>query len=82
MISIHPHAIERLGERGATEAEAIEAVETGERFQAKYGRAGFRLNIDFSGTWQGKAYNTKQLEVFAVKEKRGWMIITVIVKYF
>ena len=41
-----------------------------------------RRNFSFNGTWQGKVYNTKQLEVYTVKEKEGLIIITVIVKYF
>ncbi len=43
-VKLHPHAIERLTERGATEAEVIATVETGETFPAKFGRTGFRRN--------------------------------------
>jgi hypothetical protein len=32
--------------------------------------------------WRGKKYNTKQVEVFAVKENDDFVVITVIIKYF
>ena len=41
-VRIHPHAAERMTERGATEAEVIATVCDGERFPAKFGRTGFR----------------------------------------
>ena len=65
-VRLHPHAVERLAERGATESEVIAAVENGERFPAKFGRSGFRHNAPFSGEWNGKRYATKQIEAYAV----------------
>ena len=41
-VRLHPHAKERLSERGATEEEIITAIETGETFPAKFGRTGFK----------------------------------------
>lgn len=80
-IRIHPHAQARLVERGATEAEVIETVREGERFPAKYGRTGFRRNFLFHGTWRDREYATKQVEAYAVEE-HGWLVITVIVRYY
>jgi hypothetical protein len=80
-IRFHPHAIERLEERGATEDEVLAAIRSGEKFPARYGRVGFRRNFAFNSIWLGKHYNTKQLEVYAVDED-GWLVITVFVKYF
>lgn len=80
-IRLHPHALERLSERGATEQEVRHTVEDGERLPAKYGRTGFRRNFTFGGEWNGKRYATKQIEVYAVEED-GWLVITVIVKFF
>ena len=57
-------------------------VESGERFPAKFGRSGFRRNFSFEGTWRGRFYGTKQVEAYAVKTGSGWLVITVIVKYF
>jgi hypothetical protein len=80
-VRLHPHAKERGAERGATEAEILAAVRGGERFPAKYGRTGFRRNFPFDAEWQGRLYRTKQIEAYAVVED-GWLVITVMVKYF
>jgi hypothetical protein len=80
-VALHPHARVRLAERGATEAEVIETVREGERFTAKFGRTGFRRNFSFGGMWRGRQYATKQVEAYAVEE-HGWLVITVIVRYY
>ena len=80
-VHFHPHARERMTERGATEAEVIAAVTGGERFPAKFGRTGFRRNFPFDADWRGRRFATKQVEAYAVKED-GWLVITVVVKYF
>jgi len=41
----------------------------GERFPAKHSRTGFRRNFSFESAWRGIFYNTKQTEVFAVRER-------------
>ena len=81
-IKIHPHARERMRERGANEKEVIETVETGERFPARFGRTGFRHNFAFDKIRKGRKYHTKQIEAFAVEEGEDWIVITVLVKYF
>lgn len=81
-IRIHPHAVARLNERGATEAEVISTIRSGESFAARLGRGGFRRNFQFDGFWRGKRYATKQVEVIAVKEADTWIVITVLVRYF
>jgi hypothetical protein len=90
-VRIHPHARQRMVERGATEAEIVATVERGEQFPAKFGRTGFRRNFVFEQTWRGHFYRTKQLEVVAVAEAEsdqtrssanGWLALTVIVRYF
>lgn len=80
-IRIHPHARERMLERGADENEVIATVQAGEVFPAKYGRTGFRRNFQVSGQWRGRHFNNKQIEAYAVEED-GWLVLTVIVKYF
>lgn len=80
-VCIHPHALARMAERGATEAEVIATVMNGERFSAKLGRTGFRRNFAYHGTWHGHAYATKQVEAYVVQEN-GWLVITVLVKYY
>lgn len=82
IVELHPHARARMAERGASEEEILATIQSGERFPARLGRTGFRRNLAFGGTWQGKVYGTKQLEVYAVEESKRWLVITVIVKYF
>jgi hypothetical protein len=80
-VSIHPHAAQRLSERGATSQEVVLTVQTGESFPAKHGRTGFRRNFVYNQTWRGRFYATKQVEAIAVPED-GWLVITVLVKFF
>ena len=79
---IHPHARERMQERGASEQEIETTIGQGERFTAKFGRQGFRRNFRFDAEWQERRYATKQIEVIAVYEEGDWLAISVIVKYF
>lgn len=82
VVRFHPHAIERLLERGASQQEVIDTLSEGERFQAKHGRTGFRRNFVLDGEWQGRVYANKQVEAYAVEEEDGWLVIAVIVKFF
>jgi len=82
MVKLHPHTLERLPERGASDAEVITTVEAGEIFPAKYGRTGFRRNFSFNSKWRGRFYATKQIEAYAVKEGEDWLVITIITRYF
>lgn len=81
-VRLHPHAQDRMQERGATEEEVVGTIEHGERFTAKHGRTGFRRNFPFDGAWNDRRYSTKQVEAFAVEEEGGWLVITVIAKFF
>ena len=57
-------------------------VEEGESFPAKYGRIGFRRNFSFEGVWRGKYYAIKQIEAFAVKDDKDFIVITILTRYF
>jgi hypothetical protein len=81
-IRIHPHAVERMSERGATEREVLETIQNGEQFPAKFGRMGFRRNFLFEKVWQGRIYATKQVEVLAVREDDDWIVIAVVTRFF
>jgi hypothetical protein len=81
-IKLHQHCRDRLAERGADEAEVVASVESGESFPAKLGRTGFRRNFPFAGIWRGRRFHTKQVEAYATPENDGWLVITVIVRYF
>ena len=81
-IRIHPHAQERMNERGATESEIIETILHGEHFPAKFGRSGFRRNFPCENEWRGRRYGSKQIEIYAIEEDESWLVITALVKYF
>ena len=81
-VRLHPHAIERLVERGCIEAEVIATVEMGESFPAKFGRTGLRRNFLSNQQWRGKRYSTKQVEAYAVREGKEWLVITFVTRYF
>ena len=82
VVRFHPHALERMEERGAFNDEVVATVEQGEQFQAKFGRTGFRRNFPFNSEWRGKHYRTKQVEAYAVREGADWLVVTVITGYF
>ncbi len=81
-VHFHPHALERLEERGVMKEEVIATVEDGEHFSAKFGRTGFRRNFPFNDKWRNRYYKTKQVESYAVREGVDWLVITVITRYF
>jgi len=81
-VKLHPHAKDRLFERGATEEEVVATVQEGEQFPAKYGRTGFRRNFSFGGIWRDKRYSVKQVEVYAVQEDDDWLVITIITRFY
>lgn len=81
-IMIHQHAKDRMVERGASEEEVVLTIKTGEEFQAKFNRIGYRHNFSFNNLWKGKKYNIKQLEVYAVRENSDLIVITVLTKFF
>lgn len=82
VVTIHDHARLRMAERGAEEAEVVQAVRTGEQFLAKHGRTGFRHNYAYNREWRGHWYAIKQVEAIAVQEAAGWVVVTVMTKYF
>jgi hypothetical protein len=81
-IRYHPHALERMKERGAAEGEVETTVKQGEQFPTKFNRTGFRRNFSFNNMWRGKYYENKQLEVYAVSEGDDWLVISLITRYF
>jgi len=81
-VELHPHARQRMGERGTTEEEIAATVRRGERSSAKFGRTAFRRNFPFDAEWRGRRYATKQVEAYAIQEGGRWLVITVIVRFF
>ena len=81
-VRLHPHAVDRLRERGATEEEVVATVKQGEQFPAKFGRTGFRRNFAFNRAWRGRRFATKQVEAYAVRGGTEWLVISFITRYF
>ena len=79
-IQIHPHAAQRIRERGATVARVREAVLLGQQSPAKFGRVVFRRVFDFGQRWNGQHYAKQQIDAFATTMNGGWLVVTV--KYF
>jgi hypothetical protein len=71
-VSLHPHAQDRLHERGATEEEVIATIERGERFPAKHGRTEFRCT--FHSMASGITGNIRQnrLRRMPSRKMAGW----------
>ena len=80
-VLLHPHALERLSERGAAESEVTAVVESGERFPAKFGRTGFVETLFTAATGGGDSIQ-RQVEAYAIEEQESWLVITVVVRYF
>lgn len=60
--------------------EVIATVKSGERFDAKHGRVGFRKEFPANRIVRGRLCRSKQVEAITV-EDNGYLVITVIVRY-
>ncbi len=80
-IQIDPHTLERAQERGASEQEIKDAIETGFDIPAKYGRMGKAKVYDFKQKRHGKYYEQKRIEVLYTIEENSIVTVTVYVFY-
>jgi len=76
------HARQRIVERGATEADVIEAINTGLKETAQRGLFQYRLNLEFNREWAGKSYRIQQVAPVIAEEEERVVVITVYVFYF
>ena len=76
------HARRQMAERGASEAEVVEAITCGERAPAKKGRTAHRRNFDYNRLWSGKRYRIKQVVPITKDESNHAVVITVYTFYF
>ena len=79
-IQIDPHTLDRAEERGTSEEEIKEVINTGISIPAKYGRIGKAKTYDFNQLRHGRYYDQKKMEVFYAVE--GDVIVTVTVYVF
>ncbi len=74
-IQIDQHTLERAEERGTSEEEITDVIETGFEIPAKRGRIGKAKVYKFRKERHGRNYEQKMVEVFYVKEED--LIVTV-----
>ena len=80
-IQIDPHTLVRSEERGASEEEIRDVLETGDRFRAKHGRLGKAKVFPFRAQRLGRFYEEKRVEVIYAQEGDTVVTITVYVFY-
>ena len=76
MVRLHPHARERMDERGATEEEVRATVEQGEPFPAKFGRErGFDETFGLTNTGMASIITRNKLKPMRSKrDLTGWSL--------
>ena len=79
-IQIDQHTLARAEERGASEEEVRDVIETGLAIPAKHGRMGKAKVYEFKKERHGSHYDQKRVEVFYVME--GDLVVTVTVYVF
>ena len=80
-IQIDPHTIQRAKERGVSESEIAETIQTGTEIAGKYGRRGRWKVFPFNSTHNSKFYLEKKLEVYFITEHERIITVTVYVFY-
>ncbi len=80
-IRIDPHTLERAEERGASEEEIIEVIQSGIPFPAKSRCLGKAKVFEFQQERMGKFYEQKRVEVIYTIEANTIVTVTVYVFY-
>ena len=80
-IQIDPHTLERAEQRGASEEEIRDVIETGFLIPAKYRRVGKAKISEFNREWRGQYYQQKRVEVFYTIAGSSIVTVTVYVFY-
>lgn len=80
-IQIDPHTLDRAAERGTSEEEIKDVINTGISIPGKYGRFGKFKIFDFMGKRHGKVFHQKRVEVFYTINKNVIITVTVYVFY-
>lgn len=80
-IRIEPHTLQRANERGASESEIIDTLETGFVIPAKTGRLGRGKIYTLNAARNSKFYKEKKVEVYYVLENENIITVTVYVFY-
>ena len=80
-IQIDPHILARAIERGTSEEEIRDVINTGFSIAGKYGRVGRCKVYDFQQTRYGRYYEQRRVEVFYTIERNTMITVTVYVFY-
>lgn len=80
-IHIEPHTMQRAIERGSSEAEIIDVIQTGEKIPAKSKRFGKAKTFGFNDFRLGKFYEEERVEVYYIVEEKDIFTVTVYVFY-
>jgi hypothetical protein len=80
-IQIEPHTLERAKERGASEDEIQDTIQTGFDIPAKGNRKGKAKIYVFRQERLGKYYEQKRIEIIYVEERDLIITVTVYVFY-
>ena len=80
-IQIDSHTLERAEERGTSEEEIKDVIESGFTIPVKYGRKGKAKVYKFGQNRHGKFNEQKRVEVIYVKEHNIILTVTVYVFY-
>jgi hypothetical protein len=80
-IQIDQHTLERAEERGTSEEEITDVIETGFEITAKHGRIGKAKVYEFRKERHGVDYEQKRVEVFYVMAEDLIVTVTVYVFY-
>jgi len=81
-IIIHPHALQRMEERGASKEEVGLTIEMGLVSPARFGRQKYGMTFSFGNYWRGELYEYKHIEAYCVIDGDDIIVVTVVVKYF
>jgi len=81
-IIIHPHALQRMEERGASREEVRRTIEAGRVSPARFGRQKYGMTFSFGNYWRAQLYEHKHIEAYCVVDGEDIIVVTVVVKYF
>jgi hypothetical protein len=81
-IRLTEHAKSYFTQRGFTEEEVINAIESSQWVIGELGKWECRKNFVYNSFWNKKYYETKQIRPVFVEELREIVVITVYTYYF
>jgi len=80
-IQIDPHTLERAEERGTSESEIKDVIQTGLTIPAKHGRIGKAKVYDFKQNRHNRYYEQQRVEVYYLIEGDKAITVTAYVFY-